>query len=342
MLTLFLFLDSRKQGGIETHVLTLARGMSRQPGYRVAVLLWRRYGDHPLVDALTKEGIPVIDLKGSFFHLYSRLKRAPMAVLHTHGYKANILGRLAAMMAGVQCVTTFHNGDEGSGRLRFYTLLDVWSARFSRNIAVSGEIAERLDGACHLIPNFVSMPEATEKVTPRSIAFVGRLEPEKRPDRFVALAPLFPNTRFELFGDGSLRAGLEQDAPENVHFMGFKKDLATSWPSIDALVICSDYEGLPMAALEAMAIGVPVLSLRVGDLPKLIQHGQNGMLSESPYSLRDVLATWLGLSESEKEIMCRNARLTIEREYSLELGIQRLRGLYERPSFSCVSTGLSS
>jgi glycosyltransferase involved in cell wall biosynthesis len=99
----------------------------------------------------------------------------------------------------------------------------------------------------------------------------------KRVDLFLEAAALllneFPsrNWMFHVFGDGPLRASLETRAAflrigDKVVFHGHKQDVLTDMSGLHSLVICSDHEGLPMTALEAIALGVPIVAHAVGGL----------------------------------------------------------------------------
>lgn len=326
-----LFLDSSALGGIESHVLVSARQIKLHCPVRV--LLWRKYrSDHPLLQLLEQSGIPYQVLDGGFFRLLRVWASLPDAVLHCHGYKANLLGRLAALLCAKQTVCSFHNGDVGQGRVRFYTWLDEFTCRFSQNIAVSQAIAERLHYRCELMPNLVDV-EVNHALAPSAsgvIAFVGRLEQVKRPDRFRTLAALYPEQQFCIWGEGSLHATLAIDLPANLQLKGAVPSMAPYWDGISLLVICSDHEGFPMVALEAMAQGIPVLSLPLGDLPSLIKHGENGFLAQNPAELAVYVAQWLQLSEQQKLRIRQQAKQTIVDGYSTQRLWPKLTAIYAK------------
>ncbi len=99
--------------------------------------------------------------------------------------------------------------------------------------------------------NFVSI--ANQHCRYKQIAFVGRLSHEKGADRFIDIARHIPDIEFSIYGDGPEKPRLIENAPANVIFHGHQNDMDAVWCNISALVISSRYEGLPMAALEAMA-----------------------------------------------------------------------------------------
>lgn len=79
-----------------------------------------------------------------------------------------------------------------------------------------------------------------------------------------------------------------------------------------------------MTALEAMARGVPVASLDVGDISKLVKHNQNGFVVSDVEALANCLSNWESLSNSEKQAIQTSARNTIEKEYSVTAVIPEL------------------
>jgi glycosyltransferase involved in cell wall biosynthesis len=84
-------------------------------------------------------------------------------------------------------------------------------------------------------------------------------------------------------GDGERRAALEAMARDlglspRVHFLGWRDDLEAILPELDMVICCSRNEGTPVAVIEAMAAGVPVLSTDVGGVGDLLTHGETGWL----------------------------------------------------------------
>lgn len=112
--SVWLLLDSSGIGGIETHVWHLAEAL-RSRGRPVRVVFLADHGPHPLFDRLEAAQHRVTRLGGSFGDLLHALREQRPGVLHTHGYKAGILGRLAARLAGIPVVSTFHAGEPGRG-----------------------------------------------------------------------------------------------------------------------------------------------------------------------------------------------------------------------------------
>lgn len=324
-----LLLDSRGFGGIESHVLQLATAL-RQAGYPVCVVLLRDYGPHPLEPALTKARVAVVKLH-RFGDLLQLLGARPL-LLHSHGYKAGILSRLLGAIWSVPVVSSFHAGEPGNGRIRFYNWLDRLSAPLAPAIAVSDKIAATLANRAQVVANFVPplhdvAPEQTQR-----IAFVGRLCHDKGADRFCDLAQRHPGGCFAVYGDGPDREQLEARHGDRVNFHGATADMTPCWENIDLLCITSRYEGLPLTALEAMSRGIPVLAFAVGDLPKLIRHRANGwLIAEGDLAeMARCLQCWQQLPASTRAQVSNSARQTIVDSYSPAAVLPQILAIYRR------------
>src|SRR5206468_3052768 len=131
-----------------------------------------------------------------------------------------VAARLARLPGGIPVASTFHAGERPAGAVGLYDLADRWTAGLGARVAVSRQIAGRLPWPATLVPNFVALPPAAPGPRPLTVAFVGRMVPEKGPDRFVALARMLrdapgaasPGARFLAFGDGPDRAAAEAAA----------------------------------------------------------------------------------------------------------------------------------
>ena len=324
----WLLLDSRSFGGVESHVLALA-GALRAHRIPARVVFLKDHGPHPMLAALASAAIPYSVLPGGWRGLSAALAAAPPALLHTHGYKVGIFGRLLSRLRRFPCVSTYHAGEPGPGMVRYYNVLDRATARMAGGIvAVSRPIARRLPRRTRVIDNFVPLAPRSERGG-REVAFVGRLSEEKGPDLFCGLSALVPGPEFVAYGDGPLRAELEAAHPA-VRFAGQQPSMAGIWERVGLLCMSSRHEGLPMAALEAMAHGIPVAAFAVGGLPGLIEHGRNGWLApprDLP-ALAAAVRVWADLDAAGRTSMGEAARATIAARYTPEAVLPRLLAVY--------------
>ncbi|MBX9748899.1 MAG: glycosyltransferase family 4 protein [Roseococcus sp.] len=323
----WILLDSSGFGGIESHVAELAAGL-REAGRAPRVLLLQDHGPHPLAARLAADQVPLEVLSGGFAALWRRLRSGRPAVLHTHGYKANLLGRLAARLTGTRCVASFHAGERPPGLLALYDAADRWTSGLGPRIAVSRPILARLPWGGTLVPNFVALPPEPPGGTPLTVAFVGRLSPEKGPDLFAELSRLAPGPDYQVFGDGPMRQAI---ASPGLVLHGARPGMGGAWGGIGLLAITSRAEGLPLAALEAMAHGVPVAAFGLGGLPELISEGENGFLAQPGDlpALAAAVGRWAAMDRAARRAMGDAARATIAQRHSREAGVAQIIRVYD-------------
>ncbi|NRA60340.1 MAG: glycosyltransferase family 4 protein [Psychrobium sp.] len=312
---IWLLLDSRSYGGIETHVLQLARSMIKHH-IDVEVIFMAKYGNHPICAIFTQEHIKYRVLKHGLYSLIKSMYIERPRLIHSHGYKAGICARMASLLTQTTVVSTFHSGEIVTGKLAIYDAIDRFSAGLSHAlIAVSAPINARLNNQATIVNNFVGI--ARQSFPGTDIAFVGRLSYEKGPDIYLKLASYFPKVPFHIYGDGPMLEQLANTASDNVHFHGHQDCMDQQWQHIGLVVMPSRQEGLPMAALEAMAHGIPVCAYDVGALNKLIEPN-NGWLAKTGdiKTLRNSINQWLGSSIKRNFNRSRQARKKIIVQFS--------------------------
>ena len=275
-----LFVDSSMLGGIETHIVELSKLLSKN-NVRSSILFYKNHGNQKFYDLLIKENIRYDFLQGKIKNLANKLLSYDNnTVVHTHGYKAGILGRLVCNIINKRCISTYHAGEVGNGKVKYYNKLDQWLSSLSINFAVSNKIKNTISNV-KLLENFISLPAPSKPVIHTStikIGFVGRLSYEKGPDIFFQLAENMKqsnNVEFHIFGDGPLKNKIP--VINNLHYHGLT-ERNNIWNQIDVLLICSREEGLPMTLLEAMSQHKLVISSAVGAIPSIIKNNKTGFL----------------------------------------------------------------
>lgn len=170
----------------------------------------------------------------------------------------------------------------------------------------------------------------------RILMFIGRLEKEKQVskiiDVFHALSRNFQqeSTFLAIVGEGTLRPQIEKKIKQLndpfIRTLGFipQAQLPVVYSSADATIIYSMSEGLPGAALESLACGVPVIANRVGDLPLLIRDGENGYLAD----LSD-MGNKIVLALNETAQMTASCMASVK-DYQSDFTIQQLIEVYQR------------
>ena len=340
---IWLVLDSRTNGGIESHVLELARALVKRH-FSVSVVLLTDYGPHPLHDLLCRENIPAEILDGRLGSLVTRIRSVRPRVIHSHGYKAGLYCCLAAKLTGSFHCSTFHAGEIAPGKVGVYDWLHRQTSRLNdANFSVSEQIARRVPASSRVLDNFVSTPPLAP-AHGRRLAFVGRLSHEKGPDLLLDLASRLESQTFHVYGDGAMADELLAKAPANCVFHGNQHSMEAQWRDIDLLLMPSRFEGLPMVALEAMARGIPVIAFDVGALGRVIRSGENGWLV-APGQLpvfKHRIEAWLAMQPAQKRRIRERARKQIVDHFSAEQQLPQLLEQYAIGSERISQTALQT
>ena len=148
----------------------------------------------------------------------------------------------------------------------------VFISRHART-SLEGFLGQPLpDARAHVIPNALRLPRAPLRTAPTAsgtveLGYVGRLSPEKQPERLIAMLRLLPpRYRLSLVGDGPLRAALEQQAADLAHterlaFCGARPRATALAPDWRLTLLASRYEGgCPLSAIESAAAGIPFVA----------------------------------------------------------------------------------
>ena len=332
-------------GGLESVVRALAGGQA-QRGHRVrvAAVLGAPGAANPWLDQLAGEGIEVVPLHmPGRQYLKERAAVAAMCrelqpnVLHTHGYRPDVVGSAGARLAGVPTVTTVHGFTGGGWKNRLYERVQCRALRsFDAVVAVAMPLAERLADSgiprerLHIIPNaygggtvFASPDEARSVlgVPPgvMHVGWIGRLGREKGADVLIESLTRLAERELvvSIIGEGRERRTLERLVSAHglesiVRFHGMVPDAARLMRAFDVVVLSSRTEGTPIVLLEAMAAAVPVIASRVGGIPDVVTDREALLVPpEQPDLLASALAATLRAPRSAAARAARAlARLT--------------------------------
>lgn len=305
--------------GAETQTYNLVRRLSGRRLADLCVVLLN-HGELEVRLARDGISVFVIDesLHGTvtiLAKLLQLVRRFRPHLIHTHRAKEHLLGATAAaLVPGVRSLRTVHGMPETmitsrqlAIRSRMIMALDQFVATRMQvcSIAVSDDLANTLSrtlGRANVvsIPNGIDVDEtnrAADAPPPlpndgrMGIGCIGRLVSVKRIDVFLQAARIIasahPNTyRFYVVGEGPMRGSLEEHARrlglgDNCVFTGFLPEPLPLLRRLRALVLTSDHEGTPMVALEALALGVPVVAHAVGGLVSLLDTEGLGHLVQS-------------------------------------------------------------
>ena len=357
------FIDSLKYGGAETLLFELTSRLDAY-GFHPTVFYCE---PGPLVEDFVNQKIPVTHLPWLarvdpllLVRMVKVIRKERPQIVHTHLFKSDFHGRFAARIAGVPVlVSTLHNCNAWAQNPLF-GLTYGFTARFTdKIIAVADEVRDYAIRYLRIPPqklltisNAVSIERFEGKsreglavrkefnISPDTplLGIVGRLEPQKNHENFLRAAQRIheynQNVRFLIVGDGSLRDQLValtkalglQDA---VIFCGLRKDIPAVMAALDVLVISSHYEGLPVALLEAMAAGRPIVSTAVNGVPSVVEDGESGILVEPSNSnaLADACLRLIDNPDLRRK-MGQNGHERIQSRYSMTAMTEKTVALY--------------
>lgn len=354
-------------GGAEKKLLDLA-GRLNPDAYRITVCSIGQGG--PLESAFRGLGVEVLVIEKksradlSMIRKVARLIRErDVDLVQTTLWLADVVGAFAARLAGGVPVISWETVTHGENDIlrtgrRHVILYTIAMKRVRKIVAVSDEIKQTLIErrgvpaskieTIHYGVDLDRFNASTGNVTVRRelgipsthlvIGSVARMEPYKGvaylQQAAVRLCGEFPDLSFVFAGDGSLRAGLEEDVRRSglagrIRFLGFRDDVQSIMQAFDVFVLPSITEGLPNVILEAMASAKPVIATRVGGVPEAVIPGQTGLLvpSADAGALADAVRELI-MNPSAVERMGRAGRKRAETCFSVRDEVKRFERLY--------------
>ena len=348
-------------GGLERVVRSLAAGHTAL-GHRVSVVvvLEPASSEHPFVHALRHACHEVITLavapraylaeRAAFAAVCGRVRPD---VVHSHGYRADLVDAGVARRLGIPTVTTVHGFTGGDWKNRLYEGLQRRAlSRFDAVVAVSQPMCKRLRRAgvpadrLHTIRNAwddrvrflgrqaarrqLAVPEGGQRV-----GWVSRMSHEKGPDLVLEALALLGDmpVALSMIGQGEGQRGLRQRAErlgvgELTTWHGVVPEAAALLPAFDVFVLSSRTEGTPMVLFEAMAAGVPIVASAVGGVPDVVSAAEAILVpTEDPRAIADAIRDVLRDPASARE-RAGAARRRLEREFTARPWLERYEALY--------------
>lgn len=295
--------------------------------------------------------------------LWRLLHREHFALVHTHSSKGGFLGRIAAGTCNLPVIHT-PNGlyflEKAGTSRQFYLNLERMAGRFTTVlIAVSkdekdvliqedavdaarirvihnGVDVARIDGEAQLT-KMEAKSRLCIRPDQRVVGVVGRLVPQKDPLAFVEAARQVtdeaPETLFVWVGSGPLRTEVESQARTKdvpVRILGHREDVWRVMRAFDVFVLPSQYEGLPFALLEAMALSLPVVATNVVGVRDVIENQATGLIvpAKAPAAMANAVLS-LFRDPQWADGLAAAARQKVVAEFTLEQVLDRHQMLYE-------------
>lgn len=349
-------------GGLERVVQTLALGLAEhRHEVHVAAVLGKTNGArHPFLAPLTDSAVQLHEIAvGNRAYLrewaviVELCRRIRPAVVHTHGYRPDIVAASAARRLGIPTATTVHGFTGGNMRNRLYEALQRRAFRsFDVVVPVSRGLVDSLTTAgvpparLRFIQNawpgsstMLSRQEARRQLGLSDdrfqVGWVGRLSHEKGPDVLLAALPNLGAAPIDVnfLGDGPDRAELEALARRHQHgdrvrWLGNRPSADRLFRAFDVFVLSSRTEGTPMVLFEAMAAGVPIVAARVGGVPDVVDDSCACLVPpEDPIALAAAIrSVQQDPATAAARAACARQRVTTQ--FSPDAWVRRYEALY--------------
>lgn len=302
------------------------------------------------------------------FELLNIARRKEAHIIHSHGYKGNILlGLLPRRLRNIPTITTIH-GWTATRLLSKIYIYEFFDALAMKNldtvVGVSESIFSKRRIKClGLKPTIINngiktlafekgafsreYPAIASKCSEYfQILAIGRLSPEKGFDILLtAIASLVSDNipvSMAIIGEGELRAHLTNlisklALGDRVHMLGYRQDAHRYLHDFDAFVLPSLTEGLPITILEAMQAEIPIVATRVGEIPNLLDDGELGVLvtPNDPADLSNGLKRVYNDRNMAKE-RARKARQKVLDKYGIEQMAMKYDILYQNIIDKCA------
>jgi glycosyltransferase involved in cell wall biosynthesis len=349
-------------GGLERVVHGLAAGQARA-GHtvRVGLVVTEVAPVQHWATSLAAEGVAAeLLVVGSRAYARERAEVSRLCrdfgpdVVHTHGFRPDVVNAGVVRRAGIPCLTTMHGTTGSSARARLYEWLQIRRARhLDAVLAVSRPLGERLVRAGVPIERLYVVPNAWVGGTPvlergrarqalgladhRSwIGWVGRLSREKGCDVLLEALALLPDLPLSaaVVGDGPEREALLKQArrlgiEDRVRWLGSLPGADAYYSAFDVWALSSRTEGTPIALFEAMSAGVPIVAARVGGVPDVVGPEEALLVApEDPPALAAALRAVHTRADAAR-LRSERARARLHTDFRAEPWLTRHEGIYQ-------------
>ena len=252
---------------------------------------------------------PLNDFR-AWLELRKIIKEIKPAIVHTHTFKAGLIGRLIG--GEHKRVHTFHGhlfDDQSFSSLEKFIITNAEKFLANRTdllISVGKKVGVELRaqgiGAekewLSIAPGVKALSIIDKTQARKSLGlstegvlfgWMARMAEVKNPFLLLEIARQLPQVSFVMAGGGNLLEEIKIKAPKNVSVIGWA-DASTFWSAVDCAISTSDNEGMPVALIEAQLAGVPVIATDVGSNAEVIEDGVTGMVtSKNPQELIEAI-----------------------------------------------------
>nr|WP_025532725.1 glycosyltransferase [Vibrio parahaemolyticus] len=328
-----------KFGGAEVQLATVCNEIKlNHKSHEVKVFVLSEHDD--LIYRFNGTDVTFCNLKkvSGFTDLYSKLKLFSPDVIHSHMIHANIISPMLAFFVNSTCFITSHNTNEGSYfRIKLLKLIcKIFSPHVSHvsKKGIQSYLEKNVSKEVLLYINPIDLRKFVAKSNGRNNDVVwinvASLTHQKRHDRlinvFAEFSKLYPNDILKIVGEGPLLSECEaliesKGLSKKVFLEGRRSDIPDLLYQSDYFVLSSDWEGLPVAIIESLSTGTPVIATRCGDVDTVIVEQFNGYLSDAgdDKALLDSMVKARSISDEEYSSIANNSKCSVQKFSSKEI-----------------------
>ncbi|BDZ80927.1 glycosyltransferase [Claveliimonas bilis] len=279
--------------------------------------------DGQIREALNERDIRFKPIKSMTISELKRvIKEEKPDIIHAHDISASVLSSVTA--GKIPVISHVHVNNSNMARVNFKTLLYLGSSiKYKHIFWVSSSCFKSfvfnkyVKSKSSILFNvmdesgIIKRSEKDHNQYSYDIVYIGRLSYQKNPERMLKLFNSIiiqePAVKIGIVGTGEYldkckRYIREKGIDDNVKFLGFMENPLKVLKDAKVMVMTSRYEGTPMTALEAMALGIPIVSTPTDGMLELIENGTNGYLSDSDEELKSYLLKVVRDSEKRKRM----------------------------------------
>jgi glycosyltransferase involved in cell wall biosynthesis len=361
-------IDTYRIGGPGKTIINSAKYIDRtRLDVHVASFTNPSRGHNEFSSAVTAAGIPYLELRETrrfnsshVFELRRYMRRHAIDLLHTHGYRTDALGYVAALGTTIRLVTTHHGWITNNRRQELFKRMALELCRLFDGVElVSEQLRDELPDSfkrssrVQVVHNALVLADyrprgQRDAIRARLdigrehmlIGVIGRLSVEKgcfeMLDAFQALAAGHPAARLVFVGEGPIRQALELKLAEYglqplVRLVEHQREIQPFYEAVDIVASPSRTEGLSNVILESLAFERPVVATRVGGNTEILTDGVTGLLIEprNPAAMADALSRLL-TSRDLRERLIRAGAERIRTAFSFDARMRVEEAFYEQ------------
>ena len=285
-------------------------------------------------------------------NVIKNLRKNPADILQSSHFYTNIYVGAAGKILKIPSIGAVRS--DLFSEMKIHKFLGAWQVSLPHFLIVNSRLAYQRaieSGISSKKVEFVRNVVETSSKNPSDFSksksavrllFVGRLDKNKCPERFIELAATlikkFPQIplKFQIAGDGVLRSDLEllsqklNLSSEKLEFLGLCSDMSNIYKQADILISTSEREGTSNVILEAMAYGLPIIATKVGGTPDILNEKRGILIEPGDENKLIEAAETLILNEKLRFRMGSEGRRYVEQNHSVESLQTQLTNIYQR------------